>query len=113
MAAKYISCQFMREMLRFVLTIDLLGGLLSCCRVVSHVQTGQFLEGSAPLLRVPLMVQCLQHFPDKTVFKMQAVYWKVCCLTHFLLVSLQIRFRSAASLLFDRILGVSVFHHVM
>ena len=68
LAAKYISCQFMRELLKFFLPLNLIGGLLSCCWVVSHVQTGQSLEGSAPLLRVTLMVQFLQRFLDKTVF---------------------------------------------
>ena len=83
LSAKYISCQFMRELLKFFLMLGLLGGLLSCCWVVSHVQTGQSLEGSDPLLRVPLMVQCLQHFSDNTVFWLQAAYCKVCCLNYF------------------------------
>ena len=113
LSAKYISCQFLRELLRFFLLLDLLGGLLSCCWFVSHVQTGQFLEVSGPLLRVPLMVQCIQHSSDKTSFWKQATYWEVCCLTCILLVSLQIRFIRVASLLLDRVLGVSVFHHVM
>ena len=46
-------------------------------------------------------------------FLLQAAYWEVFCLTYFLLVSWRIIFRQVASLLFDRILGVSVFHHVM
>ena len=92
---------------------QLLGSLLSCFWVVSYVWTGESLEGSAPLLRVPLMVQCVQHFSDKTDFWLQAAYWEVCYLTHFLLVSWWIRLRGVISPPFERILGVSVFHHVM
>ena len=113
LSAKYISCQFMHELLKFFLPLNLIGGLLSCCWVVSHVQTGQSIEGSAPLLKIPLMVQCLQYFSDKTVFWLHAAYWKVFCLTYFLLVSWRIRFRRVNYLIFDRILGLSVFHHVM
>ena len=68
LSAKYISCQFLRKLLKFFLPLNLLWGILSCCWVVSHVQTVQSIGGSTPLLRVPLMVQCLQHFSDKTVF---------------------------------------------
>ena len=57
---KYISCQYLREMLRFFLLLDLLGSLLSYFRVVSDVWTVQSIEGSAPFLRVPLMVLCHQ-----------------------------------------------------
>ena len=68
LSEKYISCQFLIELLRFLLPLDIIGGLLYCCRFVSHVQTGQSLEGSAPLLRVILMVQCLQRFWIKLIF---------------------------------------------
>ena len=68
LSEKYISYQFLREMLRCFLPLDLIGSLLSCFRVVSHVWTGQSLEGSDPFLRVPLMVQCLQHFRIKLIF---------------------------------------------
>ena len=112
-SAKYISCQFMRKLLRFLLPLNLLGGLLPCFQVVRHFQTVQSLEWSDLILRVPLMVQCLQRFLDKTDFWLQAAYWKVWYLTYFLLVSWRIRFRRVASLLFDRISGVSVFHHIM
>ena len=69
LSVKYISCQLMREMLKFFLTLNIIGGILYCCWVVRNVRTGQSLEGSAPLLRVPLMVQCVQQFSDKTFFK--------------------------------------------
>ena len=112
LSAKYISCQFMRELLRFFLPLDILDGLLSCCQIVSHVWTGQSLEGSPPFLIVPLMVQCLQHFWMKLIFD-----WKRCTGKSptwlFLLVSYKRRFRWVAYLFFDRLFGVSIFHHVM
>ena len=74
LSAKYISCQFMCELLRFFLTLDLLGSFLSCCWVVSYVWNGNYLEGSTPLLRVPLMIKSLQHFSDKFTFWLQVAY---------------------------------------
>ena len=68
LSEKYISCQFLREMLRFFFPLDIIGGLLSCFQVISYVWTGKSIEGSAPFLRVPLIVQCLQHFRIKLIF---------------------------------------------
>ena len=88
LSAKYISYQFMRELLIFFLLINILGGLLSCCWVVSHVRTGQSLEGSAPLFRVPLMVQYLQHFSDNFFFDCKrrtrkSFAWLICYWFHY------------------------------
>ena len=83
LSAKYISCQFLCELLRFFLPLDIIGGLLSCCCVVIHVRTGQSIEGSALFLRVPLIVQCLHIFSGKNSFRLQAAYWGVCYLTYF------------------------------
>ena len=79
----------------FLLT-DFLGGLGSCCWVVSHVRTLDYLEGSTPFLSLPLKVQRLRHF-----------------LTSVFLVSWQKRFLRAASLFSGGIFDVAVLNNVL
>ena len=52
-------------------------------------------------------------FSDKTSFWLQAMYWEISSLTSFFLVSWRRRFIRVASLLFERIFCVSIFHHVV